>query len=94
MIKLRIFRQRDYLDYPSEPNAITRALASETGRQQSETERELAALGDGLEDEDGARAQKLRSRRASWQVAAPLTPYQPGGASAEPSRVARVALSL
>ena len=55
-------RQRDYLDYLSEPNAITRALASKTGRQQSETERELAALGDGLEDEDGARAQKLRSR--------------------------------
>lgn len=62
VIKLGILRQRDYLDYPSEPNAITRAFASERGRQQSETERELTVLGDGLGDEDGGRAQKRRSR--------------------------------
>ena len=62
VITLGILRQRDYLDYPSEPNAITRAFASERGRQQSETERELTMLGDGLEDEDRGRAQKRRSR--------------------------------
>lgn len=70
MIKLRILRQRDYLDYPSEPNAITRAFANERWRQQSETERELTTLEDGLEDEDEGRAQKLRSRTGPpgrWQ---------------------------
>ena len=61
VIKLRILRQTDYLDYPNGPNAITSTLESERGRQKSETERDLKMLEDGLEDGNEWRTHKLRN---------------------------------
>lgn len=40
MIKLRILRWESNLDYSGGPNVITRILIGETGRQESESQRD------------------------------------------------------